>query len=114
MNRTRQARRHRSVVAKPGDQTLPCSARTVHCNTRNLHAILRADDFGRTDRCSFRWHGRQITAHAEAAMQRVLSERERAELGERGRSYYLDNFSEKVAVERMTGLLERAAKETRR
>lgn len=34
---------------------------------------------------------------------------ERERFGERGRAYYLDNFSQKVAIERMTGLLERAA-----
>jgi glycosyltransferase involved in cell wall biosynthesis len=33
---------------------------------------------------------------------------QRVTLGEQGRTYYLDNFSEKVALERLTGLLERA------
>ncbi|SER73178.1 Glycosyltransferase involved in cell wall bisynthesis [Pedococcus cremeus] len=39
---------------------------------------------------------------------------EREKLGEQGRGYYLDNFSEKVAVERLTGLLERAAEGSQR
>jgi glycosyltransferase involved in cell wall biosynthesis len=43
-----------------------------------------------------------------------LNQEDRELLGERGRAYYLDNFSEKVAVERMTHLLERAAATRRR